>query len=389
MFATFNRTVSTAVALAFLTTACGQSNAVPSPAAADSGLRGGIAQPAASTSILKGLTKDVTIGSTVDPTNGDQGPRSLALVTYSFGKLKKGDLLVCNFENSSGTAGAGTTVELLSSVPGSKPTTFVQSSKIQGCDGVSIDEENEVWVSGLTSKQTCQVSDAGKLGKCHGSPTIADPLTNGYGAPPPGSSGLYSPYFIFVGDIGSGGTSGDNGSIVNFSLGSYGTGKDLQVVTGFPSTKVNGWQTYGPSGFSYNSNKGNLFVVDGANNTLTEIIDAPNLLLKDEIVVQNGGKSFKCLHQSDTCAKLLHSGAPLDAPVATAMFFNGNVVAANTAGSNELIEFNSAGKVLDTKVVDTGSTPAVVGLWAIGRNAGTAALFYTDVNSNTVQELEQ
>jgi len=61
------------------------------------------ASPADTTSILKLLTKDVTIGSTVDPANGDKGPRAVTVVQGSGGKLKKGQLLVCNFEDSSGT----------------------------------------------------------------------------------------------------------------------------------------------------------------------------------------------------------------------------------------------------------------------------------------------
>ena len=85
------------------------------------------AAPADTTSILKLLKKDVTIGSTVDPTNGDMGPRAVTVVQYDFGKLKKGQLLVCNFENSSGTAGDGTTIEQFDPAPNSKPTTFLQN----------------------------------------------------------------------------------------------------------------------------------------------------------------------------------------------------------------------------------------------------------------------
>ena len=41
--------------------------------------------PADSTSILKKLKKDVVIGSTVDPTNGDKGPRALSIVKVNYG----------------------------------------------------------------------------------------------------------------------------------------------------------------------------------------------------------------------------------------------------------------------------------------------------------------
>ena len=58
--------------------------------------------PADNTSILNKLKKDVVIGSTVDPTNGDKGPRALSLVPLTYGILKKGQLLVCNFADSAG-----------------------------------------------------------------------------------------------------------------------------------------------------------------------------------------------------------------------------------------------------------------------------------------------
>ena len=49
-------------------------------------------RPADTTSILKKLTKDVVIGSTVDAKNGDQGPRSISIVPdNSHGLLPKGD----------------------------------------------------------------------------------------------------------------------------------------------------------------------------------------------------------------------------------------------------------------------------------------------------------
>ena len=101
--------------------ACNGTGAVPSSAPAANpdagGSRAAVASPADTTSILKLLKKDVTIGSTVDAANGDMGPRAVTVVQNNFGKLKKGQLLVCNFENSSGTAGDGTTIEQFDAAP--------------------------------------------------------------------------------------------------------------------------------------------------------------------------------------------------------------------------------------------------------------------------------
>src|SRR5579862_2483073 len=127
--------------------ACGGNGAVPS---AQSGAPYGVAQGGAdsavpladNTSILKKLKKDVVIGSTVDPGNGDTGPHSVSIVQSTYG-LKKGQVITCNFANSGGTAGQGTTVDVLNPKVGSKPSTFVQSSKIEGCTGAATTLGNE------------------------------------------------------------------------------------------------------------------------------------------------------------------------------------------------------------------------------------------------------
>ena len=125
-------------------TACGGAGMTSIPASqplmgnAQHLLDSGGVMPADSTSILKKLKKDVTIGSTVDPKNGDKGPRAISVVMGNDGNLKKNQILVCNFEDSKGNAGQGSTIEQFSPTPNSKQTTFVQSSKIAGCDGTAI-----------------------------------------------------------------------------------------------------------------------------------------------------------------------------------------------------------------------------------------------------------
>jgi hypothetical protein len=374
-----------AVASLLVASACGgQNGALPTNGASAQMQNAPVGSSAErrhdTTSILKKLTKNVEIGSTVDPTNGDTGPRSLALATENQGTIKKGDLLVCDFSDSSGDAGKGTSIELLSSAPGSKPATFVQNSDIEGCDGTALVTGNQTYATGLTSNEMCSYDPTGKLQKCYKSP-IVDPLDDGYGPVPPGSGGLYSPFFVFVGDVGS-------GSLDALSLGLYGTGKTLQAVSGFPVSKGSGYSALGPSGMVYNNVKGTLYVVDGACNAVIAIEKAPNLLLKDEIMVGPTCKTFTCKEKKDTCATLVKAGSPLNKPEAAAILPNGNLIVANTA-SNELVELTPTGQVLDTKVVSRSKKPGIYALWAIGKNDSDTALYYTDTNTNTVQELEQ
>jgi LysM repeat protein len=371
--------------------ACNGTGAVPSsvPAANPdaAGSQAAVTSQADTKSILKLLKKDVTIGSTVDPANGDKGPRAVTVVQYNYGKLKKGQVLVCNFENTSGTAGDGTTIEQLDPTQGSKPTTFIKNSKIEGCDGDAITGGDQTYATGLNGKVMSWINQGGQLKKSYGSP-ITEPLGDG-DAPP---LYLYSPEYIFIGNA-------DTGGLDNISLGGYGTGKVMEVVNGFDVNKGSGWSALGPSGIAYwcgvlpgagqCSNKADvLYVADGACNAVIAINHASSLLEKDEITIGSGCTKFTCKYPKTTCATVVKAGSPLDKPVAQAILPNGNLIVANT-GNNTLIELTPTGQVLDTKVVDKSKTPGIFGLAAIGKSDSTTALFYTDTNTNTLHELEQ
>src|ERR1700734_3958520 len=135
-----SRSVMPAVVILLATSACG-AHAVPAndgttPALQVSSARASVGRPADMKSILKLLTKDVVIGSTVDAKNGDQGPRALSIAPCNcLGLLSKGRLVVWNFKTVAGVAGDGTTIEALNPTPGSKPVRFFQGASIEGCDG--------------------------------------------------------------------------------------------------------------------------------------------------------------------------------------------------------------------------------------------------------------
>ncbi|MEO7202399.1 MAG: hypothetical protein ABIZ82_07370 [Candidatus Tumulicola sp.] len=343
------------------------------------------AAPAAvdTTSILKKLTKDVVIGSTVDPKNGDKGPRAVVRVRSTFG-LKAGQLLVCNFENSAGAAGKGSTIEVLDPKPKSKPSTFTQNTKINGCDGDAITEANQIYGTGMTSGSVGQFDQSCNLEKSYKS-HIEAPFADAdafCGEP-------YAPEDIYVSDS-------KTGALVKFSFISVSGGKTTttEVVSGF-GKNGSGWSTLGPSGLQYNAMRtgslcnDTLYVVDGVDNTLVSISNASNLLEKDEIAVQPGGKKFTCKHPTDTCATLVYSGSPLNAPVASALLPNGNLILANTKGGNTLVEITPNGKVLATKTVDTSKSAHVFGLAAYGTGDSDTVLYYTSTADNTLHVLEQ
>jgi hypothetical protein len=385
---TFNNRVLMLTAGALLaTSACQGNTTIPTGVSYTSQVSARSASsivPSDTTSILKKLTKDVEIGSTLDPKNFDIGPRAISLVRSTFG-LTKGQLLVCNFDDSAGTAGKGTTIDVFNPHPHSKPVTFTESSKLEGCAGDAATATNQVYGAGLVSGLVSQFTPTGKFKTSHGSP-IQAPFADA-----DAFCGLaYAPEDIYIGDS-------KTGSVFKLAFVPVSSGKVkvVQVITGFGINKGSGWSVLGPSGIQYNSTRtGNLcndtlYIVDGADNTVVAVSTVSNLLQKDEIVVQPGGKKFKCAHPKRTCATLVYSGSPLDAPVASALLPNGNLIVANTKGGNKLVELTPTGKILDTKTIDKSQTAHIFGLLATGTSDSDTALFYTDTKTNTLQELKQ
>jgi hypothetical protein len=369
--------------------ACSNNAGVPSAqpgvpyAASQVGAGPDVTQAADTTSILKKLKKDVVIGSTVDPGNGDTGPHSISIVQSNYG-LKKGQVIVCNFADSNGNAGKGTTVEVLNPKPGSTPATFVQSSKIAGCGGAPTTLGNEVCAAGMTGKKVACFDHRGSLVKAYGSPLVA-PFDAEDAHCVQGPSCLYNAEYIFASDATTGG-------IVDWSVNNYGNPHEIQVASGFAVNKQTGWNALGPSGLSYDAKPDLLYIADGSTNTVVAFTNASSLLVKNEIVVLKGGKTFKCKYsgKQNPCGKLIYSGSPLNAPVAMTVLPNHNVIVANSSGGNTLVEIAvSTGKVLATKVVDKSTTQGIFALKAIGSNDSNTALYYTDTNDNSLHELEQ
>src|SRR6202023_429973 len=85
-----------------------------------------------------GKLKITTIGSTVDPMNGDSNPYGLAIAPITSGKMTAGDLIICNFNDKANVQGNGTTIEILHPTPGSKPIRMVQDPNLKGCSALAL-----------------------------------------------------------------------------------------------------------------------------------------------------------------------------------------------------------------------------------------------------------
>jgi hypothetical protein len=390
---TMHSKIVSAAALALLASACsaaGTNQTVPS-ANAGSGIVGvnsagevanGAQPDAVSTSVLKTLTTQTIIGSTVDPKNGDQAPYAIGYQTqapYGGGLVKKGDLVVCNYANKAGTLGSGTTEEILTAKAGSKPTELVQSASIQGCAGVGLDQVyGDVYSSDATAKNVVETNSKGKVYETITGGPMEQPyggvyIQNGEGYPP-----------------GDGYWMGDatTGVVWRVDLGTLQKKPPVTgVITGFKVNKGKPGSVLGPTAFAYGkANGGTLYVADGASNILYAFAHAyDDLDIAKAIVIGSTGKTFSGPEAKD--AKVLYSGSALSGPVTMTIMANGNLIVANTK-SNNLVEVESTGAILDTKSVDKGAGGAIRGLVAVG-SATNTVLYFTDVNGNNVQELSK
>jgi hypothetical protein len=385
--------ILSAAALALLASACsaaGTNQAVPL-AKTGSGIAdvngggqaaSGIQPDADATSVLKTLATQTVIGSTVDTKNGDKAPYGLTYISqppYFPGKIKKGDLVACNFADSTGALGNGTTEEILTAKKGSKPVQFVQSASIKGCAGLDTDEiYGEVYSSDATAKNVVETSSKGK---------IFQTITGGPMAQPYGGAYIASKLGYPPGDSSWNGDA-TSGTLWRIDLGTTQQKPPVYgVVTGFKVNKGKPGSVLGPTALAYNKNIDTMYVVDGASNILYAFSKAYDFFDQPKaVIIGSTGKTFTGPEAKN--AKVLYSGTALSGPVSMTLLPNGNLIVANTK-TNTLVEIESTGAILDTKSVDTGAGGAIRGIVSVGTSDTNTVLYFTDVNQNNVQELSK
>lgn len=338
------------------------------------------------TSILKTLTTQTIIGSTVDTTNGDQTPSGITYISkspYGGGKFKKGDLVVCNYADKNGVMGNGTTEEVLLAQPGSKPVHLIASPDLKGCAGVGAEPlYGYIYAPGSLAKDVAAVSPQGKIFQ----KITGTGLTQPYGGTFVDIGASYPPGNGFwVGDA-------TTGSVNRIDLGTEEKKPPVTaVITGFKVNKGKPGSVLGPTSLGFYQTgefqDGTLYVIDGASNILYAFVHPYNDFSQaGSVKIGSTGKTFTGPEAKD--AKVVLSGTPLSGSISLATLPNGNVIVANSK-SNELIEIESTGKVLATKVVDKGAAGAIRGITAVGTSDANTVLYFTDANGNNVQELSK
>jgi hypothetical protein len=329
----------------------------------------------AGNSVLRHLRTTTTIGSTVDPLNGDQNPYGLDVAKTSAGSISAGDLVVCNFNNAANVQGTGTTVIALHPQPGSAPARIAQDASLLGCDELALAPNDNIWAAAFGANDNPIFAPNGALLTTLPGGPWHHPFGQAF-APKAGPFGIAAFYESNAAD----------GSIVRIDIHPGPTFTFDVIATGFA---VNGGAPggiLGPSGLQYDLKHDRLYIVDGANNTLVSFRHV-STIPKGGIVVN--GTSFSGPFARR--ARLAFSGAPLNGPISSALLSDGHIVLGNTldpAGQNLMVEIApQSRRVLDVKNVDTGAAGALFGMVATGNDRDDTKLYFNDDNDNTVKVL--
>ncbi len=340
-----------------------------------------------------------SVGSTIDPVNGDLNPYGLVVAPATAGLITKGDLIVCNFNDGpTNTQGNGTTIIGLHPGTGSTPYRIAQSADLQGCNALTMLPDDSISAAAWTSNMNPLVSAAGVLGTAFSGNTFAQPWGEAYVA----AAGT-QPAAIYVSNA-PGGAINAGGTIDRISLDVDAQTAFTEVVTGICSGGAPG-AVFGPAGLTYDPASDTLYIVATSSNSVIAIAGV-STLPKDGVVV-NGQCSASAAPPtavptfsgpSMTSARVIAHGAPFSTPLSAALLKNGDLVVGNadigvttaSASTNLLIEVSPVlpgGFVGSPLQIDNGTPGAIFGVAATLDAQGNQIIYFNNDNNNAVMQL--
>ena len=328
-----------------------------------------------------GAAPDKTVASVIAP-NGDRDPFGIAIVPLTMGKLTAGNLLVAEFGNKNGTAGAGTTILQVNPATG-KTSVFFHGGPVAGPVGVAINPANDgVWVGDYgaaangTAANDLLIAPNGKVKAVytdvttHGAASFVGVWGQGVSA----SAGKISFYYGEAGNASTGTGGGDvvrltphpkgpvNGQPVNATYAQIATGQGQTPPGGNAATAA------GPQGYAFAAD-GILYETNDADNTLYAIPHAATA-------------------QSPVATRIVYRGHALQSPENVVIDpRNGDLLVVN-ANDNRLVVITPGGKLVASRDLAANQPAGALFGLAIGTNAaGDLVLYYTNSNTSTLHEL--
>jgi hypothetical protein len=329
-----------------------------------------------------------TLVSTV-PTNGDQNPYGVAVVPRTVGSLRRGDVLVSNFNNRANLQGTGTTIVEIS--PGGTRSLFAQinAGSLPGaCPGgigltTALVALRSGWVivgSLPTSDGMADTAKAGCLLVLNSSGHVVKTLAgDGINGPWDMTAFEFDDFAaLFVtnvlnGTMAAGGATVNRGTVLRIDLliPEDRTPIELHrrvIDSGFPERTDPAALVIGPTGVGLGPD-GTLYVADTLGNRITAI---PNALFRDE---------------SAGIGRVVSTGHDLKGPLGLAIAPNGDILTVNS-GDGKLVETTPQGAQVAMKTLDKTGSPAGAGtLFGLAVIPGGRGVYFVDDGSNTLNTL--
>ena len=326
--------------------------------------------PAPATSVLTTLATTRTIGSTVDPLNGDQNPYGLAIAPVSAGLQTAGDLIVCNFSDAANTEGAGSSIVLLHPVVGATPTHMIANPALRGCSALIDSRGGNPWVAAFSANDNPIVSASGALLNA-----LANPVWNGpWGQAFSGTSGPFGTSAFYASNAG-------DGSIVRINITSGGFTFD-KIATGFSVNHGQPGNILAPAGLTYDAKSDTLYIVDGNENRVVALAGVTQIPAGGVIVQRRRVRRPLPRLGPGACPRARRStrrSARPCCPTATWWWA--------TPTTTTMVEITPQGQLAGTKLVDSGAVGALFGIVATGTSNADTLIYFNDDNDNTVKVL--
>jgi len=328
-----------------------------------------------------GAAPDKTVASLIAP-DGDRDPFGIAIVPLTMGKLTAGNLLVAEFGDKQGTAGAGTTILQVNPATG-KTSVFFRGGPVAGPVGVAVNPANDgVWVGDYgkaasgTAANDLLILPNGKVKAVYTGATThgAASLVGVWGQGVSASDGKVSFYYGNAGNAGTGTGGGDvvrltphpkgpvNGQPVNATYARIATGQGETPRGGNAATAA------GPQGYAFAAD-GTLYETNDADNTLYAIPHA-------------------AIATSPVTTQIVYRGHALQSPENVVIDPRNGDLLVVSANDNRLVVITPGGKLVATRDLAAHQPAGALFGLAIGTNpAGDLVLYYTNSNTSTLHEL--
>ena len=347
-----------------------------------------------------------TVGSTVDPTNGDQNPYGLTVAPATAGLITKGDLIVCNFNNATITTttppsgnvqGTGTTIIGLHPGTGSTPYRIAQSPDLLGCNALALLPDDSISAAAWASNLNPLVSAAGAVGTPFASDQFNDPWGEAFVA-----ATATQPAALYISNApDNNGVVAVGGTIDRISLDGDAQTAFTEIASGFCAGGAPG-AIFGPSGLTYDPASDTLYVVDTSSASVIAFAGVSSI--PQDGVVVNG----QCTATTPTpvptfsgpsaaSARIIAHGAPFNTPLSAALLKNGDLVVGNadigqstpTATTNLLIEVSPVvpGGFVGQLQIDATTPGAIFGVAATVDASGNQIIYFNNDNNSAVMQL--